>query len=107
MPSSAPIARSGNDRGNVDVVLQNGESEIVVFATPLTATRSLTLPKSPDNNDYFIVNRRAAATGAFNVDVKTPAPTVTTLKSLTAASTWAQFVYTDNGGWQLVMAGTL
>jgi hypothetical protein len=104
MPSSAPIARYSNDRGNVNTVLQNGESEIVVYNTPLTATRSITLPTSPDVNDYFIVNRRAAATGAFNLDVKTGA---TTLKSLTSASTWAQFVYSDNGGWQLVMAGTL
>jgi hypothetical protein len=106
MPSAA-IARASNDRGNVDTVLQNGESEIVVYNTPLTAARSITLPRSPDNNDYFFVNRRAGATGGFNLDIKTPAPTVTTLKSLTGASTWAEVVYSDNGGWQLVAAGSL
>jgi hypothetical protein len=105
MPSSAPIARSSNDRGNVDTVLQIGESEIVVYNTALTANRAITLPKSPDNNDYFFVNRRAGATGAFNLDVKNVAGS--TLKTLSSASTWAQFVYSDNGGWQLVAAGTL
>jgi hypothetical protein len=105
MPSSAAIARYSNDRGNVDTILQNGESEIVVYNTPITAARTVTLPKSPDNADYFYVNRKAACTGSFNLNVNTPSGSL--LKALTAASTWALFVYSDNGGWQLVAAGTL
>jgi hypothetical protein len=104
MPS-APLARYGNDRGNVDVTLQNGEAEIVVFNTPITANRTITLPRSPDNNDRFYVNRKAGCTGAFNLNINTPAAAL--LKALGTAGTWALVVYNDGQGWQLVAAGTL
>jgi hypothetical protein len=103
--ATSTLARLGNDRGDKSIVLQNGEPEVVVYNTPLTAIRTVELPASADVNDRFYVNRKAGSTGSFNLNVTVKGGTI--LKSLTAASTWGMFIYSDTGGWQLVAAGSL
>jgi len=75
----------------------------IIFNTPLTADRAVTLNTGADYKDgdsYHIV-RTAAATGAFNVNVGSGP-----LKAL-AAGTWCIVVYRGGGNWTLAAYGSL
>jgi hypothetical protein len=90
-----------SDRGDANVTVNPAtDPEGILFATPLTANRTLTLGTiGAAIGARFRVVRAATATGAFTLDVGG-------LKRLTAAGQWCEVVYTG-AGWQLVASGVL
>lgn len=95
----------GVDKGNAASTVTPGtENPIVVYNTPITANRAVTLAiTNTIHGDKFRVIRTAAATGAFTVDVG-PGP----LKSL-AAGQWCDVAFEGSvtQAWKLVGFGTL
>jgi hypothetical protein len=86
--------------GGLGATAGNTESTII-FATPITADRSVTLSTSQVcTGARFRIVRTAAATGAFNVNVGTGP-----LKAL-AAGTWCEVTY-DGAAWVLTAYGAL
>lgn len=80
------------------------DPELVIFATPLTANRSVSFTASTGLVDgaQFRVVRAAGATGAFNLTVNALASKVL------AVGTFAEFAYsTALAGWQITNSGTL
>lgn len=90
-----------------------GNQEIVIFNTPLTAARTLTLPAPatlPVNTSgaglKYTVVRTALCTGAFNLNINRSSAVL--LKALAAAGSWADVEYSGVvNDWILTKAGTL
>lgn len=91
------------DNGDAAKTLVAGtDIEVQRWNTALTAARAVTLSTTNAyNGAKFRIVREATATGAFNLNVGTGP-----LKSLTAASTWAE-VHFDGTAWRLTAAGNL
>jgi hypothetical protein len=92
------------DKGDANVTLAAHVDPInVVFATPLTAVRTVTLSTTRPDGGSFRIIRAASATGAFALNVGTGP-----LKALAAAGAWCDVRYNDTtGAWMLTAAGTL
>lgn len=95
-------SRSGEDiRGDVSLTVSPADSKRdQIFATPLTAARTVTLGTAGakiGSELHFV--RTGAATGAFTLAIGT-------LKNLTAAGQWCTLRYSALG-WRLVAAGSL
>lgn len=95
----------GADSGDKDIILQNGNAEVQVVASALTAARFRRLPKPADPGDKFYFVRKATSTGSFALNIQLPDGTL--LKALSSASTWAQVMFDDVTGWQLIGSGSL
>jgi hypothetical protein len=96
--------RSSTTRGNVAATLSMTSTRTQLWNTPITADRDCNLPTAQLYAGVrFRIVRQAAATGAFNVNVKDQAGAV--LKAL-AAGTWAE-AECDGTAWQLIAYGAL
>lgn len=92
--------------GNADLTFRPMQADLVYANTPLTVLRSCTLSKTgAEENDAVRITRSAAATGAFNLNVLNGSAGPN-LKSLTAASQWADFRY-DGANWVETASGVL
>lgn len=89
--------------GDTGVTLTSGvSSRVVVFNTPLTASRAVTLSATnAKKGDSFRIVRSTAATGAFNINIGTGP-----LRVLTAAGQWCDVTH-DGSAWIVTGAGTL
>jgi hypothetical protein len=92
------------DKGDANVTLTNlVDPTTVVFNTPLTAVRTVTLATANADGGMFRIVRTAAATGAFALNVGAGP-----LKALATAGTWCQVQFNDSTNvWMLVANGTL
>jgi len=97
------ISRSVTSAGDASVTVENGpgkDLQIVDYAVPITAARTVTLATAGAEKGQVVrVVRRAAATGASAVDFGG-------LKSLTVVSQWAEAFY-DGAAWALLSFGAL
>lgn len=91
------------DKGDAAFVALPYESDsTIIYGTPLTAVRAITLNTTGAYNGLKMkIVRSATATGAFNLNVGTGP-----LKSLTAAGQWCEVEY-NGSAWALSAAGTL
>lgn len=96
----AQVNEVSTNRGDASVTLLHYSEQTQLFDTPLTATRTVTLPVGNVKQRFRVV-RSANATGAFNLNVGTGP-----LKALTAAGQWCD-VEADGTNYRLTAAGTL
>lgn len=91
------------DAGDANFTVVAGGPTTVVYNTPITALRSVTLTTglTMQNGDKARIVRTANCTGAFNINVG-PGP----LKALTAAGNWCEVEY-NGAAWVLTASGTL
>jgi hypothetical protein len=90
------------DAGDANFTVAAGTSTTIIYNTPITALRSVTLATSgAQNGDFARVVRTASCTGAFNINVGTGP-----LKALTAAGQWCDVQY-NGSAWVLTAYGTL
>jgi hypothetical protein len=91
--------------GDADTTQGISSQEAIYYGSPISADRTVTLPNGAFDGDTWTVTRAAAATGAFNVNVKRVSGT--TLKAL-AVGQWAVFNYSaNNGAWVEIQFGSL
>lgn len=91
------------DAGDANFTVTAGTSTTIIYSTPITALRSVSLISSSavQNGDSARIVRTAACTGAFNINVGTGP-----LKALTAAGQWCDVQY-NGTAWVLTASGTL
>lgn len=91
------------DAGDANFTVAAGTSITIIYNTPITALRSVTLLASSatQNGDSARIVRTTSCTGAFNINVGTGP-----LKALTAAGQWCDVQY-NGTAWVLTAYGTL
>ena len=96
------LAKTLVDAGDANFSFSLGKETTVIYATPITALRSVTLSTTNAlNGDRMRVVRASSCTGAFNINVGTGP-----LKALTAAGQWCDVEY-NGAAWVLIGYGTL
>lgn len=97
------IHSTSADAGDAAATLTYGKSSsTLIYHTPITAARAVTLSTSgAASGARFRVVRDANCTGAFNVNVGTGP-----LKALTAAGQWCDVEY-NGSAWVLTASGSL
>lgn len=99
------LASSGmsQDRGDADVTLTLDDAPTQYFRTTFTANRTVALPVTAENGDYFEIVRNPASTGAFTLAIGS-APLLATIPASTKARVRVEH---DGTAWRLVGYGTL
>jgi hypothetical protein len=77
--------------GDVNITVTEAPNTFVYYSSPITATRTVTMPSIVDGQICTVrVTRASTATGGFSISIKQPGGA--TIKSLASVSTWADFI---------------